>query len=137
MLEYALAAGLTSSGADAYILHVITTPGVAFVTVRTADCGIMITASHNPYHDNGIKVLNSRGEKLDDKTTSLIEAYLDGDLDRLGVRGDDLPLAKRERIGRIVDHVAGRNRYVGYLILRPIRTAICASGLTVQTALHG
>ncbi len=142
MLEYALAAGLTSSGADAYILHVITTPGVAFVTRQDGfDCGIMITASHNPYHDNGIKVLNSRGEKLDDKTTSLIEAYLDGDLDRLGVRGDDLPLAKRERIGRIVDHVAGRNRYVGYLIslashsYRDMRIGLdCANGASWMIA---
>lgn len=117
MFEYALAAGLTASGADVYMLHVITTPGVAFVTRQDGfDCGIMITASHNPFHDNGIKVLNSRGEKLDDRTTALIEAYLDKNLDLLGVKGDDLPLAKRERIGRIVDHAAGRNRYVGYLI---------------------
>lgn len=117
MFEYALAAGLTASGADAYMLHVITTPGVAFVTSRDGfDCGIMITASHNPFYDNGIKVLNGRGEKLGDKTAALIEAYLDGDLEKLGVRGSDLPFAKRERIGRIVDHAAGRNRYVGYLI---------------------
>jgi len=99
------------------MLHVTTTPSVSYVT-RTDefDCGIMITASHNPFYDNGIKVINRYGEKLDDATTALIEAYIDGNLKALGVEGEDLPLAKREHIGCIIDYVAGRNRYVGYLI---------------------
>jgi phosphoglucosamine mutase len=117
MIEYSLVAGITASGADAYMLHVTTTPSVSYVTRQEEfDCGIMITASHNPFHDNGIKVINRYGEKLDDKTTAYIEAYLDGDLAALGITGDDLPLAQRDRIGCIVDHVSGRNRYVGYLI---------------------
>ncbi|MBE7035140.1 MAG: phosphoglucosamine mutase [Ruminococcaceae bacterium] len=117
MLEYSLVAGITASGADAYMLHVTTTPSVSYVTRQDEfDCGIMITASHNPYYDNGIKVINRYGEKLDDATTAYIEAYLDGDVNSLGVVGEDLPLAGRERIGCIVDYVSGRNRYVGYLI---------------------
>ncbi len=117
MLEYSIVAGITASGADAYMLHVTTTPSVSYVTRQDEfDCGIMITASHNPFYDNGIKVISKYGEKLDDETTALIEAYLDGDLTALGVSGDDLPLAHRERIGEIVDYSAGRNRYVGYLI---------------------
>ncbi len=116
-LEYAIAAGITASGADAYMLHVTTTPSVSYVT-RTDqfDCGIMITASHNPYYDNGIKIINRYGEKLEDSVTSLIEAYLDGDLNSLGISSSDLPLATREQIGCIVDYVAARNRYVAYLI---------------------
>ena len=115
-LEYAIAAGLTASGADAYMLHVTTTPSVSYVTQSEGfDCGIMITASHNPYYDNGIKIINRFGEKLDDRTTALIESYIDGELGRLGLDGD-IPLAKKDKIGRIVDHVAGRNRYVAYLI---------------------
>ncbi len=117
MLEYSIVAGITASGADAYMLHVTTTPSVSYVTRQEDfDCGIMITASHNPFYDNGIKVINRYGEKLDDKVASLIESYIDGDLASLGVSGDDLPLAHRERIGCIVDFVSGRNRYVGYLI---------------------
>ncbi len=117
MLEYSIVAGITASGADAYMLHVTTTPSVSYVTRQEEfDCGIMITASHNPYYDNGIKVINRHGEKLDDATTALIEAYIDGDLKTLGISGADLPLACREKIGRIVDFVSGRNRYVGYLI---------------------
>ena len=117
MLEYSIVAGITASGADAYMLHVTTTPSVSYVTRQDEfDCGIMITASHNPFYDNGIKVINRYGEKLDDETTALIEAYIDGELDVLGVKGDDLPLAHRENIGQIVDYVSGRNRYVGYLI---------------------
>ncbi len=117
MLEYSIVAGITASGADAYMLHVTTTPSVSYVTRQDEfDCGIMITASHNPFYDNGIKVINKYGEKLDDETTALIEAYIDGNLSALGVQGDDLPLAHRERIGEIVDYSAGRNRYVGYLI---------------------
>jgi len=117
MLEYSIVAGITASGADAYMLHVITTPGVSYVTRKDEfDCGIMITASHNPYYDNGIKVINAYGEKLDDDTTALIEAYIDGDLNTLGVKGDDLPLAQKSKIGCIHDYSAGRNRYIGYLI---------------------
>ena len=110
MFEYAMAAGLTASGADPYMLHVTTTPGVAFVTEREDfDCGVMISASHNPFADNGIKLVNRRGEKINDDTIAVIEAYLDGG-------GDDLPFATGEEIGRIMDYAAGRNRYVGYLI---------------------
>ena len=117
MLEYSIVAGLTASGADAYMLHVTTTPSISYVTRHDEfDCGIMITASHNPYYDNGIKIINKFGEKLDDETTALIEAYIDGNLSALGVEGKDLPLAHRDRIGKIIDHVSGRNRYVGYLI---------------------
>ena len=117
MLEYSIAAGITASGADAYMLHVTTTPSVSFVTRQDEfDCGIMITASHNPFYDNGIKVINKYGEKLDDATTSLIEAYLDGDMACLGIADDDIPYARKEKIGCIVDYVSGRNRYVGYLI---------------------
>ncbi len=117
MFEYSIVAGITASGADAYMLHVTTTPSVSYVTRQDEfDCGIMITASHNPFYDNGIKVINRYGEKLDDNTTALIEAYIDGDLKTLGVSQNDLPLAHRDRIGRIVDYASGRNRYVGYLI---------------------
>ena len=116
MLEYALAAGVVSSGADAYMLHVTTTPSVSYVT-RTEgfDFGVMISASHNPYYDNGIKIVDSNGEKISDDTAAMIEAYIDGDFQRLGLEGD-LPLATRDGIGSIIDHFAGRNRYVGYLI---------------------
>ena len=117
MLEYSIVAGITASGADAYMLHVTTTPSVSYVTRQDEfDCGIMITASHNPFYDNGIKVINMYGEKLDDKTTALIEAYIDGNLSTLGVSGQDLPLATKEKIGCIIDYSSGRNRYVGYLI---------------------
>ena len=117
MLEYSIAAGITASGADAYMLHVPTTPSVSYVTrLDGFDCGIMITASHNPFYDNGIKVINRFGEKLDDFTTAYFEAYLDGELSTLGITESDLPLATKEKIGCIVDYVSGRNRYVGYLI---------------------
>ncbi|MBR3968758.1 MAG: phosphoglucosamine mutase [Clostridia bacterium] len=117
MLEYALCSGIIASGADAYILHVTTTPSVSYVTRNEDfDCGIMITASHNPFYDNGIKLINRYGEKFDDNATCLIEEYIDGNLKNLNIEGDDLPLAKRENIGKIVDYVSGRNRYVGYLI---------------------
>ncbi len=110
MFEYSLVAGLTASGADAYLLHVTTTPSVSYV-VRTEefDCGIMISASHNPYYDNGIKVINERGEKLEEEVIGKIESYLDG---KMG----EIPFARRDAIGRTVDFSAGRNRYVGYLI---------------------
>ena len=117
MLEYAVAAGIVSSGADAYMLHVTTTPSVSYVVRGDSfDAGIMITASHNPFYDNGIKVLNSEGEKLDDYKTLLMEAYIDGELSLLGIDGGDIPLAQGDKIGCIYDYVAGRNRYVGYLI---------------------
>ncbi len=117
MLEYSIVAGITASGADAYMLHVTTTPSVSYVTRQDEfDCGVMITASHNPYYDNGIKIVNHFGEKLDDRTAALIEAYIDGDLAALGIEEEDLPLAKREGLGEIIDYVAGRNRYMGYLI---------------------
>ncbi|MBE6912790.1 MAG: phosphoglucosamine mutase [Ruminococcaceae bacterium] len=116
MLEYSIAAGITASGADAYMLHVTTTPSVSYVTRQDEfDCGIMITASHNPYYDNGIKVINRFGEKLDDKTTALIESYIDNDFESLGLNSD-LPFATGDKIGRIVDYSSGRNRYIGYLI---------------------
>lgn len=110
MFEYSLVSGLTASGADVYLLHVTTTPSVSYV-VRTEefDCGIMISASHNPYYDNGIKVINGRGEKLEEETIEKIESYLDGEL-------GEIPFAKRDAIGRTVDYAAGRNRYIGYLI---------------------
>ena len=116
MFEYSIVAGLTSTGADAYMLHVTTTPSVAYVTrVDSFDCGVMISASHNPFYDNGIKLINSRGEKMDDETTAAIEAYLDGDYAALGLEGD-VPAATGDALGEIVDFVSGRNRYVGYLI---------------------
>ena len=117
MFEYALVGGLVSSGADAYLLHVTTTPSVAYV-VRTEgfDCGIMISASHNPYYDNGIKLFNGQGEKMDEGTVELVENYLDGKLVAFGEKWGEIPFARREEIGRTVDYVAGRNRYVGYLI---------------------
>ena len=142
MLEYSIVAGITASGADAYMLHVTTTPSVSYVTrLDEFDCGIMITASHNPFYDNGIKVINRYGEKLDDATTELIDNYIDGNLEGLGISGDDLPWSKRERIGRIIDYVAGRNRYVGYLIClasnsyKKLRIGIdCANGASWSIA---
>ncbi|MBE6671379.1 MAG: phosphoglucosamine mutase [Ruminococcaceae bacterium] len=136
MLEYAIVAGITSSGADAYMLHVTTTPSVSYVVRQDYfDCGVMISASHNPYFDNGIKLINRAGEKMDDKTLALIEDYIDGDLKKLGVEGDDLPLASREKVGCVIDYVAGRNRYVGFLIsvaansYRNLKVALdCANG---------
>ena len=117
MLEYAIASGIAASGSDAYMLHVTTTPSVSYVTRQDSfDCGIMITASHNPFYDNGIKVINGYGEKLDEATTSLLEAYLNGDIAALGIKGEDIPLATGEQIGQIVDHVSGRNRYIAYII---------------------
>lgn len=110
MFEYSLVAGLTASGSDVYLLHVTTTPSVSYV-VRTEEfnCGIMISASHNPYYDNGIKVINERGEKLEEEVIEKIESYLDGEM-------GEIPYAKKDQIGRTVDFSAGRNRYIGYLI---------------------
>ena len=117
MFEYAIVAGLTASGADAYMLHVTTTPSVSYaVAGDDFDCGIMISASHNPYYDNGIKLVNSKGEKIDDKTIEQIELYLDGNLEALGITTPDIPFATGEDLGQIVDYAAGRNRYIGYLI---------------------
>ncbi len=117
MFEYALVGGLVASGADAYMLHVTTTPSVAYI-VRTDrfDCGIMISASHNPYHDNGIKLINGQGEKMDEETIALVEDYLDGKLEAFGQKWETLPFATGENIGKTVDHVSGRNRYIAYLI---------------------
>lgn len=109
MLEYAVASGLASVGADSYLLHVTTTPSVAYVTKTDKfDIGIMISASHNPYYDNGIKILNSKGEKINDTLTDKIEKYLD--------TRETVPLAKGSEIGKIVDYYEGRNRYIGYLV---------------------
>ena len=109
MFEYALCTGLMASGADAYIMHVTTTPSVAYITrIDDFDCGIMISASHNPFYDNGIKVLNGKGEKMEEETLLKIEEYIDDKI--------EIPIAERENIGRTVDYVAGRNRYIGYLI---------------------
>ena len=117
MFEYSLVAGLTASGADAYLLHVTTTPSVSYVTrTEDFDCGIMISASHNPFYDNGIKLINGNGEKMDEKTISYIEDYIDGKLNLFGEEMTDVPFAVREEIGCTVDYAAGRNRYVGYLI---------------------
>ena len=117
MFEYSLVGGLVASGADAYLLHVTTTPSVAYVArVDEFDCGIMISASHNPYYDNGIKLINGNGEKMDEDTISLVEAYLDGNLNVFGKDYIEIPYAHRDRIGCTVDYVSGRNRYVGYLI---------------------
>ncbi len=115
MFEYALVAGLTASGADVYLLHVTTTPSVSYV-VRSEefDCGIMISASHNPYYDNGIKVINGKGHKLEARIENLIEQYIDG-------LTDPIPLATKDQIGRTVDYAMGRNRYIGYLMSIPTR----------------
>lgn len=110
MFEYALASGITASGANAYLLHVTTTPSVSYV-VRTEDfdCGVMISASHNPYYDNGLKIINAQGHKMEAEVEQLIEDYIDGKV-------EELPLAKKDKIGRTVDYSMGRNRYIGYLI---------------------
>ena len=142
MFEYSLVAGLTASGADAYMLHVTTTPSVAYVTrVDGFDCGIMISASHNPYYDNGIKLINRGGEKMDEKTISLVEAYLEGSVELFGKTWTELPFGKRERVGRTVDYVSGRNRYIGYLIslgvfsFRGMRVGLdCANGASWNIA---
>ena len=135
MLEYALAAGITSSGADAYLLHVTTTPSVAYITKADSfDCGIMISASHNPFYDNGIKLINDQGEKMDDESITLVEDFLDG---KTGIP----PYATGANIGRTVDYIAGRNRYIGYLISLATRSyknfkigLDCANGSTWQMA---
>ena len=135
MFEYALAAGLTASGADAYLLHVTTTPSVSYV-VRTEDfdCGLMISASHNPYYDNGIKVINSEGHKMEAEVEAKIEAYIDGEI-------DEIPMATKDNIGRTIDYAAGRNRYIGHLIslatrsFKDMRVGLdCANGSASSVA---
>lgn len=134
MFESALCAGLTASGADAYLLHVTSTPSVSYIArADDFDCGIMISASHNPYHDNGIKLINADGEKMEEAVLDGIEAYLDG--------GEELPYAQRDKIGRTVDYSAGRNRYIGYLISLATRSykgrrvgLDCANGSTWMMA---
>lgn len=135
MFEDALAAGLTASGADAFLLHVTTTPSVSYV-VRTEDfdCGIMISASHNPYYDNGLKVINGKGHKLEAEVEAQIEAYIDGEM-------EELPMATRNNIGRTVDYAAGRNRYIGHLIslatrsFKDMRVGLdCANGSSSSVA---
>lgn len=115
MFEYSLVAGLTASGADVYLLHVTTTPSVSYV-VRSEefDCGIMISASHNPYYDNGIKIINGKGHKLEARIENLIEKYIDG-------LSDPIPYATKDKIGRTIDYSMGRNRYIGYLMSIPTR----------------
>ena len=135
MFEYALVAGITASGADAYLMHVTTTPSVAYITkVDEFDCGIMISASHNPFYDNGIKLLNGKGEKMEEDTIAEVEKFLDGEY-------GELPMAKKEEIGRTVDYVAGRNRYIGYLIsnvsysMKNIKVGLdCSNGSAWQIA---
>lgn len=115
MFEYSLVAGLTASGADVYLMHVTPTPSVSYI-VRTGDfdCGIMISASHNPYYDNGIKVINGQGYKLEAAIENEIEQYIDGEI-------GEIPFAKRENIGKTTDYTMGRNRYIGYLLTIPTR----------------
>lgn len=136
MFEYTLIAGLTASGADAYMLHVTTTPSVAYVArVDEFDCGIMISASHNLYYDNGIKLLNSRGEKMEDDVIELVENYIDGKLEVFGKKIKELPYGTRDKVGKTVDYASGRNRYIGYLIslgmysFRGVKVGLdCANG---------
>ena len=142
MFEYSLVSGLTASGADAYLLHVTTTPSVAYVTrADQFDCGIMISASHNPYYDNGIKLLNSAGEKMDEDTIALVEDYLDGELEVFDRAWPELPFATGDKIGCTVDYVSGRNRYIGYLIslgmysFRGVKVGLdCANGASWNIA---
>lgn len=136
MFEYSLVAGLTASGADAYLLHVTTTPSVAYIArVDDFDCGIMISASHNPYYDNGIKLIDCYGEKMDEETLLLVEDYLDGKLHVFDQDWPELPFSSRDHVGCTVDYVSGRNRYMGYLIslgiysFRGIKVGLdCANG---------
>ena len=142
MFEYSLVGGLVASGADAYLLHVTTTPSVAYIArMDEFDCGIMISASHNPYYDNGIKLINRHGEKMDEETINLVEDYLDGKLNVFGRSWDELPFASRDHIGCTVDYVSGRNRYVGYLIslgiysFKGVKVALdCANGSSWNVA---
>ena len=115
MFEYALVAGLTASGAHVSLMHVTTTPSVAYITrTDNFDCGIMISASHNPYYDNGIKLINSKGYKMEKEVEDLIEKYIDGNI-------EELPYATMEKVGIATDYSMGRNRYIGYLMSIPTR----------------
>ena len=117
MLEYAISAGMAASGADVHLLHVTTTPSVSYVARTDGfDCGVMISASHNPFYDNGIKLINGEGEKTEESVISLVEDYLDGKLELDGQPWKELPMATEAQVGSIVDDTAGRNRYMGYLI---------------------
>ena len=137
MYECALCAGITASGADVYLIHVSTTPSVSYIArAEEFDCGIMISASHNPFSDNGIKLLNGHGEKMEDEVIELVEKFLDGE-------PADLPLATGADIGEVIDYSAGRNRYIGYLIslathsYRNMRVGLdCANGSTWQMGKH-
>lgn len=140
MLEYAISAGLAASGADVYLLHVTTTPCVSYATLRDGfDSGVMITASHNPYHDNGIKIIDAHGEKIDDELAAEIEKYIDGEY-------GEIPFANGKDIGKIHDYYSGRNRYVGYLIslasssykgLRIGLDSACGSAFAISRAVFG
>lgn len=135
MFEYALVAGFTASGADTYMLHVTTTPSVSYIIRQDEfSCGVMISASHNPFYDNGIKIVNRHGEKIDDDTIEKIELYIDGEYEKLGLSGD-IPFAAGDKIGKSIDYSSGRNRYIGYLIslsahsYRHLRIGLdCANG---------
>ncbi len=135
MLEYALSAGVTASGANAYLLHVTTTPSVSYIArSERFDCGIMISASHNPFYDNGIKLLNGKGEKMEQSIIDKIEAYLDNP-------EEEMPRATKDQIGRTIDYTEGRNRYMGYLIsqavysLRGLKIGLdCANGSAYRIA---
>lgn len=117
MLEYAISAGMAASGADVHLLHVTTTPSVSYVARTDGfDCGVMISASHNPFYDNGIKLINGEGEKMEESVIALVEDYLDGKLELDGQPWKELPMATEAQVGSIVDDTAGRNRYMGYLI---------------------
>ena len=134
MFESALVSGLVASGADAYMLHVIPTPGVSYEVVDGGfDCGVMITASHNPFTDNGIKLVNKEGYKMDEDVLEQVEAYIDGEF--------DVPLATGDAIGRTVDYMQGRNRYISSLIascgfsLQGLKIGLdCANGAASSVA---
>ena len=142
MYEAALTAGLTASGANVYLLHVTTTPSVSYIArVDDFDCGIMISASHNPYYDNGIKLLNNRGEKMEENIISLVEDWLDGSVNIFDQIWTALPFARREKVGSTTDYISGRNRYIGYLISLGVysfkgKTVAldCANGAAWETA---
>ncbi len=141
MFEYSLIGGIISSGAYAHLLHVTPTPGVAYCAkTQDFDCGIMISASHNPYYDNGIKILNSKGEKMEDKVLDLIEDYLDGSFTAFGKTYTDVPFAKHDKIGYAIDHIAGREHYIQHLIavgvpMKGVRVGLdCANGASWKIA---
>lgn len=142
MFEYMLSGGIVASGGDVYLMHVTTTPSVAYIShVDDFDCGIMITASHNPYYDNGIKIINKYGEKMEESVLKLCEDYIDGKLECFGQKWEELPFATRHDIGKMVDYSSGRNRYIGYLIslskysFKDMRVGLdCANGTSWNIA---